>query len=301
MNILFHVGVGNTDRPERWHAICMFYSKLARVFEQLGHNCVVYCHPKAMNKEHIYKHNIVSPTVQKLQFVPDKIFTWNGISDGDQKMIQMYGREKFIFGELGFFDHYETCYFDLSGTNYMSMNMVESLDDVTYDPKQYEKMVEKYIKPKLYKGRYVFVPLQDESDTQITHLSPFKTMNELLEYVLALYNYDYDIKILYKQHPRCPAKVPKHKKLIAVTENVHHYLPYAENVVGVNSTVLFETLLYHQRILSVGVGIASRRFKNGEERKKFIMNCYQKQIHQSKLNDVDTIRNSWIYKKMVGE
>lgn len=301
MNILFHVGVGNTDRPERWHAICMFYSKLARVFEQLGHNCVVYCHPKAMNKEHIYKHNIVSPTVQKLQFVPDKIFTWNGISDGDQKMIRMYGREKFIFGELGFFDHYETCYFDLSGTNYTSMNIVEDLSDVEYSRDDFNALVKKYQKPRLFKDRYVFVPLQDEKDTQITHLSPFKTMNELLEYVLTLYNYDDDIKILYKQHPRKRATVPSHKKLIEVKEDVHHYLPYAENVIGYNSTVLFETLLYHQRLLTIGLGIATRRFESGLDRKKFILNCARKQIHQTQLNDIETIKNSWMYKKLIGE
>jgi hypothetical protein len=299
MKILFHVGVGNTDRPERWQAICMFFTKLARVFEKLGHDCLLYCHPRAVNKQFLYKKNVISANVSKLpNFEPDKIFTWNGISDGDQQIIKLYGREKFIFGELGFFDHYETCYFDLSGTNYTSMNMVEKLDNIEFDQKKFDGIVQKYKKPRLYKNRYVFVPLQDETDTQITKLSPFKTMDALLRYVLDIYNFDNGVKIVYKQHPRRPAKVPSHPKLVAVKENVHHYIPYAENVVGVNSTVMFETLLYHQRILTVGLGIASRRFENDLDRKKFILNCYNKQIRQAHLGNVEVIRNSWLYKNL---
>lgn len=299
MNILFHVAVGNTDRPARWNAICMFFSKLANVFEKLGHNCLVYCHPAAIDRKHIYKHNIVSAEVGPLNFKPDKIFTWNGISDGDQQMIKKYGRDKFIFGELGFFDHYETCYFDLAGTNYTSMNMTEPLEDVEFNEEQFQNLVSKYMRPKLIQGRYVFCPMQDETDTQITKLSPFKTMHEFLSYVVDIYNYDPDIKILYKQHPRKPANVPKHPKLIEVKENVHHYLPYAENVVGINSTVMFETLLYHQRMLTLGLGIASRRFETDLDRKKFILNCHAKQIHQTKLHDVEVVKNSWLYKNMV--
>lgn len=298
MNILFHVGVGNTDRPQRWDAICMFFSKLANVFEHLGHNCLVYCHPSAVNAKHLYKHHVISATVGDIDFNPDKILTWNGISDGDQQMIQKYGRDKFIFGELGFFDHYETCYFDRAGTNFTSMNMTEPLDHVVLDENKFQDLVTKYKKPRLYNDRYVFAPLQDETDTQITKLSPFKTMHEFLSYVIDIYNYDPDIKILYKQHPHKPTRVPSHPKLIEVKENVHHYLPYAENVVGINSTVMFETLLYHQRILTTGLGIGSRRFENNDERKKFILNCYNKQIHQTELSDIEAVRNSYIYQAL---
>lgn len=299
MNILFHVGVGNTDRPERWDSICMFFTKIARSFETLGHNCLLFCHPRAKHKKFIYKHNIISPKVCDLNFNPDKIFTWNGIFDGDQQMIKKYGRENFIFGELGFFDHYETCYFDFSGTNYKSMLMVEDLEDCTEE--QYKELKNKYIKPRLFNKKYVFCPLQDETDTQITKLSPFKTMKDFLDYVIDLYNYDDDIKILYKQHPRRPAKVPSHKKLIEVKENVHHYIPYADKVIGINSTVMFETLLYHQRMLNVGFGFGSRRFENDEDRKKFVVQCYNRQIHQLDLLDPNKIKESWFYKKMIGE
>lgn len=96
-----------------------------------------------------------------------------------------------------------------------------------------------------------------------------------------------------------PCKVPSHHKLVEVYEDVHHYLPYAHKVIGINSSVLTETLLYHQRLLSVGLGLASRRFIDDEERKKFIINIYSKQLNVKDLNNVDIVKNSWIYKKLV--
>lgn len=298
MNILFHCGVGNTDRPARWGAICTFFSNLARSLHTLdGHNCMIYCHPAAVSTD-IYTNHIVSSTVGTIDFKPDLIFTWNGISDGDQQMINLYGRELFMFAELGFFDHYNTCYFDRSGTNFTSMGLVESLDSNNVDYDLYESIKSSHIKPRLYNERYVFVPLQDETDTQITKLSPFKTMYELLDYVLCLYNFDRDIKILYKQHPRKSARVPTHDKLIPVNEDVHHYLPYAENVIGVNSTVLFETLLYHQRLLTIGIGVASRRFNSDADRINFITTCYKRQLRLTDLSKPDIIKKSWLYNNL---
>ena len=298
MNILFHCGVGNTDRPARWNAICSFFSDLARSLEALdNHNCLIYCHPAAVSKD-IYKQHIISSTVNKIEFVPDIIFTWNGISDGDQQMISLYGRDRFIFAELGFFDHYNTCYFDRSGTNYTSMSLVENLSSNDIDYNLYEKIKSLYVKPRLFDNRYVFVPLQDESDTQITKLSPFKTMYELLDYVLCLYNFDSDIKILYKQHPRKPSRVPIHNKLVSVSEDVHHYLPYADSVIGINSTVLFETLLYHQRLLTVGIGVASRRFNSDAARVNFINTCHKRQLRLTDLSKPDVIKRSWLYKNL---
>ena len=174
MNILFHCAVGNGDaKPKRWSPIGVFYTKLANSLEKLGHKCLIYIHPQAAPKC-TFHNKIISETVQKLEnFQPDKIITWNGIFSGDNEIIKLYGREKFIFMELGFFDHYDTCYFDFSGTNYRSMNIIESISVNDYDWKAFENLVSKYKKHRICKDRYVFVPLQDESDTQITKLSPF--------------------------------------------------------------------------------------------------------------------------------
>ncbi len=294
MKILFHVGVGNTDRPERWTAIGGFFNDLGSSLEALDHQCAYFCHSAATG--YITSDRVtVSDDVYKLDDCePDVVFTWNGISDGDKKMIELYGREKFIFAELGFFNHYQTCYFDACGTNYLSMNVTETLDNVETNKELFRKLQQRYKKPCAYDGDFIFVPLQDENDTQITKLSPFKTMYELLEYTLNIYN-DREIRILYKPHPSFSPRVPSHPKLQKVTGDVHSYIPYAETVVGINSTVLFETLLYHQRVITCGVGITSRRFLNDEEREKFIVNCYNKQLYQASLKDIDQVKKSWVY------
>lgn len=297
MNFLFHVGVGNKDRPERWEGVCHNFSNLANSLEKLGHNCIMFCHSKAKN-DHIYHNFIISDIIYKIDYKPDYIVTWNGISEGDQEMRSLYPNTKFIYCELGFFDHYNTCYFDLSGTNATSMNVVERVDNTKHDQDVFNNLVKKYKKSRLFKDRYIFVPFQDERDTQITKNSSIKSMSNLIDYVINLYAYDDNIKILYKQHPHAPAKINSNSKLIEVKEDVHHYIPYAENVIGINSTVLFETLLYHQRLLSIGLGIASRRFETKIEREKWILNCYNKQINSNQLMDIDVIENSWIYKKI---
>ena len=87
--------------------------------------------------------------------------------------------------------------------------------------------------------------------------------------------------------------------MIKVSGDVHSYIPYADKVIGINSTVLFETLLYHQRLITCGIGLPSRRFLDDNERKKFIINCYDKQINQSDLDNVDIIKNSWLYKEIL--
>lgn len=294
MNILFHVGVGNKDRPERWTAIGRFFNDLGDSLEKLGHKCAYFCH-SAATRQIRSKKLLVSDEVYKIDdTLPDIIFTWNGISEGDQKMIELYGREKFIFAELGFFDHYSTCYFDACGTNYFSMNVVEDLNNIELDNNLFESIQQKYIKPRVHDRDYIFVPLQDEGDTQIQKLSPFKTMYELLDYVLTIYN-NSNIDILYKPHPQYSPKIPKSKRLIEVSGDVHSYIPYANKVIGINSTVLFETLLYHQRLLTCGIGLPSRRFLDDNERKKFIINCYNKQLYQTQLSDVDKVEKSWLY------
>jgi len=299
MNILFHAGVGNTDRPRRWNFVANTWLTFANTLSSiLDCRCCLYVHPAAIGKLPSTKiKTIVSSEVGEIDYNPDIIFTWNGISDGDQQIIQKYGREKFFFAELGFFDHYKTLYFDRSGTNSKSMNIVESVDHVILDDVLQTQMISKYKKPQIFKDKYIFVPLQDERDTQITHNSPIKTMYELLNYVLTLYN-GYDIPILYKQHPSARSRVPEHNNLIEVSENVHHYLPYAEKVIGINSTVLFETLLYHSRLLSFGLGIPSRKFNDDIERIKFVQHCYAKQLNFSDLSNIQIMQNSWIIQQL---
>tara|TARA_Y100000389_G_scaffold40527_1_gene35087 strand:- start:1792 stop:2700 length:909 start_codon:yes stop_codon:yes gene_type:complete len=297
MKILFHVGVGNTDRPKRWSGVNYILSKLAKSLEDLGHECLIWCHKKAKHKEShtniVYSNNVKDKIKYAIKFNPDWIFTWNGSSEGDREIVRHFGINKMIFGELGFFDHYKTVYFDFSGTNSNSEVLYENL--INYNEKILNNLIQKYKKPRLFKEDYLFVPLQDENDTQITHYSPIKKMDQLLSSISKKYT---NIKILYKKHPQYDVFIKNRENFIEVYDDVHHYIPYAKKVIGINSTVLFETLLYHNNIECFGYGLASRKINSDIERKKYITHCYNKQFYFEDLENPKLVENSDFYKKM---
>jgi capsule polysaccharide export protein KpsC/LpsZ len=137
--------------------------------------------------------------------------------------------------------------------------------------------------------------LQDENDTQITNYSPIKKMEHLLSLVERKYP---DKTILYKKHPQYKLNIKTRSNFIEVNEDVHHYIPYADKVIGINSNVLFETLLYHSNVESYGYGMCSRKLNNDNDRKKFITHCYNRQLLFEDLNNTLCIKDSYFYKKM---
>lgn len=308
MKILLHVGVGNHDRPSRWWGVCVILSNLSRSLVALGHECYMYCHPKAVAGT-IWPDHMLSSEVSQMDlaaidanFKPDVVITWNGASEGDAKIVAHYGRSKCVFGELGFFDHYDTVYFDFSGTNCKSMNLVEPLKWTVGACNTWMKLKEKYaVRPYTSAKPYVFVAMQDESDTNITQWSPFQTMNDLLAWVCDVTTgLGRDLKILYKKHPKAPCNITiEDPRLEEVFGNVHAYMPDAEWVFGCNSTVLFECLLYHERVITAGLGLSSRPFKSDAQRHAYVVNCHNKQIHQTKLADPNHISKTWFYEQLV--
>lgn len=303
--ILIHCGSGNTDRPGRWSTINSIFTGLGESLITLGHDVHMMVHGAAQhqcnsNSRITYNVSDVVDENYIKNYNPDFCFTWNGVSDGDKKFVNIVGREKMIFGELGFFDHYhQTCYFDRCGVNARFGLMGEEHEfsgSLSHDEEDIISMLQKkYRRPRLVEDPYVFVPLQDETDTQITQLSPFKSMDEFLHIVLDLFRFD-DRKILYKLHPRAPAKITlKHPKLVQVTQDVHHYIPCADFVFGINSTVLVETLLYHERIISYGAGIAARHFGDSASRKHFVATMFSRQMKWNDLKNPDFVRHSYLY------
>ena len=294
MKILFHVGVGNIDRPHRWGFVNSNFSNLARTFEKLGHECLVYAHPSARTNNPFHK-TIRSSVVQPINFKPDWVFTWNGVSEGDQAIIKMFSEDKMIYGELGFFDHYNTLYFDFKGVNGKSENLTQELSE--FSPDTYQQILKKYHKLRTFGEPFIFVPLQDEGDTQITKYSPFKKMQQLIDYVCELYK-DSDIKILYKKHPKVDCKIIPGRNCIEVKDNIHHFLPYADKVIGINSTALLEALIYHDRVITIGNGISSRKLI-GDEHKQYISHLANKQFPWAEMGNLDKIKDSYFYKRMI--
>lgn len=306
MKVLFHCGAGNTDRPERWRTINTLFSDLGESLIQLGHNVYIIIHSSAKIPKNskttlnvTMSDDIDSQLIKSIN--PDVGITWNGNSDGDRKFIDAVGKDKMIYGELGYFGHYnKTCYFDRCGVNTRHSMIGRSFANIV-DTEESGAIVEAlsaaYIKPRLIppNEKYIFVPLQDELDTQISQYAPFKTMDSFLHQVFDIFRFD-DRPIYYKVHPRSPSRITlKHPRVIEVNADVHHYIPYADIVFGLNSTVMVETLIYHSRLISYGAGITSRQFVSDIDRIGFVANLYRQQLKWDDLKNVDKVKQSKLY------
>lgn len=307
MKILLHCGVGNTDRPNRWRAINKIFTDMGESLIKLGHTVDMIIHPEAkIPKNDNTEINVqIVKSIELLNSInPDIAITWNGNSDGDRKFIDIVGRDKMIFGELGFFSHYQqTCYFDRCGVN-TRHSIIGKPFSSTYispdDEKILNNLINFYIKDRLIDEQFIFVPLQDETDTQITQFSPFKTMDEFIHNVFDIFRFDNRL-IVYKQHPKAPSKITlRHPRVISVTGDVHHYLPYADLVFGLNSTVMVETLLYHGNLVNYGAGVAARGFTTEVQRQSYIVDLYKRQMKWEDLSNPDIVEKSHLYKLIVG-
>ena len=316
MKILIHCGSGNTDRPNRWSTINNIFSDLGESLIQLGHEVSLMVHSAAKQPRNDKSpiNVLVSDTVST-EFIdnvnPDACITWNGNSDGDRVFIDYVGKDKMIYGELGFFGHYDkTCYFDrcgvntrhsIIGTNFSTTTFDKPilLNEPSDDKKICQKLQDTFIKPRLFSEPYIFVPLQDETDTQIVQYSPFKTMDEFLHHVFDIFRFD-ERTILYKVHPRAPAPITlNNPRVIEVKDNVHHYIPYADFVFGLNSTVMVEALLYHSRVITYGCGISSRHFSDNADRQAFVAEMYRRQMKWEDLKNPDSVKNSYLYSNIL--
>ena len=302
MRIFLHCGSGNLDRPNRWSTINAIFSNLGGSLLKLNHDVFMMVHSQAeiaQNRVSPFDVSVCDKVDVNLikNFNPDIGITWNGNSEGDREVTNIIGREKMIYGELGYFDHYnKTCYFDGSGVNTRHSMIGQSFNYSNEDSVLVAQMQKKYAKSRLVKEPYIFVPLQDETDTQITQYAPFKTMDLFMHHIKDIFCND-DRKILYKVHPKAPSRITvNHPKFIPVTEDIHHYIPYADFVFGLNSTVMVETLLYHERIISYGAGVASRHFSGTKDREAFIAEMYRRQMLWDDLSDENKVRSSYLYR-----
>jgi hypothetical protein len=104
---------------------------------------------------------------------------------------------------------------------------------------------------------YIFIPLQLEHDTSIIDDSPvFKTMNSLVHMVAGLFP---SKKIIIKDHPLSKQCYNfSHLENVTIDISGKHSLQWAKNssfIVGINSTVLIESLKFLKPVYMLGDGV----------------------------------------------
>lgn len=268
LKLLFAIALGITDRPERWETIAKFFVTLGNTLLEAGVESWYVCHPAAskplasVRKDRSIiceDHGIFDTVLRDVR--PDVIFIWNGGSDGDvittqhADMLEIPCR----FGELGWFPQSETIYFDTDGTNARSSIRRFDLSTRTVDPRLDVWLTDWHARheaPAPGLTGYIFVPLQDERDLNITLASPYETMDA---FVTALATKFPSERFIVRPHPSFSdvALRPHANVMVRSDGPLHGWIKHADAVVGINSTVLLESLAWSKPTHAVGAGLAT--------------------------------------------
>lgn len=270
MKILFTSGLMITDRAYRWRSITrIFYQPLMKAFKSLGHECELWSAPYSyFPLEDKEIKNLTQPFISRTiheglkDSKPDRVFIWNGTSLGDMRLAQICKELNIpiTYGELGWFPQSETCYFDNKGTGFNSsirdFEVVGSIIDSRLKRFISDYRERYYIQPSRYKGQnYTLLPLQDERDNNIILGSSVKTMQGLIDAVSTLT----DSLVVVRPHPQHKdVKLSLPSNFVLVSDNsAYNWIEGAESVIGLNSTMLLESLLLTKPTLSLSNNLLS--------------------------------------------
>lgn len=273
---LFSIGVGVEDRPQRWLGICPIYANLARGLVRLGHDVSFVVNPAAFDAAALAEfpvtvggHDALIDLSAKNRF--EFGFIWGGRVDADYTTRQIFTDLGItpVFSELGWLPQKGTLYFDLQGTNSQitiaaPLRALSTFERLSFAGKRIRVARRRYDclprlrQPKLGSSPLkVFVPLQDETDTNITEDSPFLKMNELVGFLSRTYPKD---RFVIRPHPRAE------RPLLDGFDNVELQDASADPIkclgdfdliIGINSTMLTEAAFLRHRVACFGQGIAS--------------------------------------------
>ena len=265
-SVTIALALGITDRPERWHTPGRFLVKVGDALERFGVDCHYVSHSdvklKWLDDRSAIRMDGHEQFAELLRRWNAKyVLLWNGNSPGDRKTIDIAKQlgVQPVIGEIGWFPQAETLYFDFEGTNFRSSIRGIDLSQVDVDDR-IDSWVATYTKDHAGEGvadtGYLFVPLQDEHDTNITDASPYTRMNDFVRDLSARFPSE---RIVVRRHPRfMEVALDSYDNVEYRNEgNLYDWLSAAKGVIGINSTVLLESLLYHKPVYTVGQGLAS--------------------------------------------
>ncbi|WP_444897719.1 hypothetical protein ACJJI5_15395 [Microbulbifer sp. EKSA008] len=202
-------------------------------------------------------------------YKPQKIIIWNGLTHYQQDFINLARKinpkQTFSFLEAGWFPQSVTYYEDPLGVNAQSEIAITKPRDISLEERQNIALWKSSYRKNFENNNtsdngYIFIPLQLETDTNITKFSPFSTMKDFL--LWAESHTDPSTNIITRQHPldRSPSYnlLPQNSRIKIDNETPLHQLISKSNcILGINSTVLLESLIYEKPIYAAGDGVFS--------------------------------------------
>lgn len=223
--------------------------------------------------------------------LPGLYFT-NGTDRRDAHLLKLLKNNKysgfFLFSELGWLPYQKCYYLDYKGIG--NYNFLYNCNPSSIKNKPPDHIIKRYLHDldcELNKGisvpygnndnnKYILCPLQVDGDSKLIIGSPhFKNMKEFIKFIINLVPNTFTI--LFKNHPknRRPARIPKGPNIIDITKSNYkkkELIQKATCVIGINSTLLLESLYLKARVCSFGLDIFSN--------KGFVVDGHNKTFHQ---------------------
>jgi hypothetical protein len=194
------------------------------------------------------------------------ILVWNGTFDYQQSFLKIAKNltsHKLNFMEVAWFDQKDNVYIDPLGVNgdsllsitrppELSMKEVERVNAFTYEYTKKHPEVKSNGKLK------VLVPLQVDTDSNIINHSPFKSM---LEFITFLENWlpKDNIEVIIRAHPKAKyeyeLKSTRTDFIVDTSGDIKDKIANADIIIGINSTVLLQSLAFYKGVIAFGDGI----------------------------------------------
>lgn len=279
---LFTLALGVADRPERWGSVSGYYLNLAHCLKRLGHRVAFAINPRIRIRKEFARHEVhaVEGHAALAELLSAQRFThgfiWGGRLDADRETRACLAAHgvRVAFSELGWFPQAGTVYFDPGGTNAeVSFNGHPYAECQREARQAFGKRRREFYRRKAGLGFFasppafaiqapdlakpVLVPLQDESDTNITLASPFARMSDFVDCLAQHYPHYH---FVVRPHPSAPAaNLPRHANVSYQESSVDVYRSMSEYglVVGINSTLLLESAMMNMPVVAFGKGIGS--------------------------------------------
>lgn len=199
---------------------------------------------------------------------PDSVVIYNGNFHYQKTYKQILTNKRLldatIFMEVAWFTQREAVYFDSVGVN-MDSSLVNLCPPKLCVAKKtrLDAVLERYIEKMAGNSKAIpkriVVPLQIDSDTNIKLFSPFTNMLEFIAFLEKWIPENYEV--ILKIHPKAlysyPLSSSRPNFRFCGDGNIYDYISRADYVIGINSTVLLESVILKKKVIAFGGGIYS--------------------------------------------
>lgn len=248
-------------------------SVLAEELSKEGHE--VCCIIQEGNTDRVGRVDIVQSNWANFEFDeihrfnPNLIITWNGYFNYFYAATSyLKKRYRVVIMEMGWFRR-DRCSYLLDDLAQVSdLSRIPTLRAISLDTSSLDDIRSDYIFKTLdgvtLPEEYIFFPMQLEHDTQIIYTSDvFKTMDSAIGYIKRSIPH---VPVVIRNHPLEESFV-RPSCVIDMTKSLDSMSLafYSSIVIGINSTVLAECLLFHKPIIALGSHVAGNAFLSSKD------------------------------------